>query len=500
MYPRLNLRREVLFLLFYTILCNLNMIAIGSMWGYTSVALPILRKNNTSSITLNDTETFLFLTLTLINQIVGSLLCLVAMKYGRRCAMISASVTSLAGWLLIASSYNVIQLLAGRVLTGMSFGLSLSPSTVYIGEIAISSWKECLTAVPIASMSIGIFYVYLLGFLIQDSWKLIAIFCIIPSLLFVFCIFIIPESPGWLLVKGRKEAARNALLRIRGLHRETREFEEEFARLISYIESKKNEMFQLTCLSTDVSSANKESSSSLTSNAWNKLKNIWTIMRLPEVWKPLVILNVYFLIMQFNGMYTVIVYSVTMVINAKITMDPRLVTVIIGLIMMIMSFVTVGCSPRIGRRTISIVSNVGMSISMGGLAMYTQFFEKINIGEIPLIFGSFGLMIPWALIGELYPTKYVGVLGPLTNFFTILCTAVNVHIYPLMVRWNKVATIFYCYSAMSFLIAIYTTILPETRGKSKTQIEEIFRGKQKSTKSEFENACKTNEAIDTTTL
>lgn len=109
-------------------------------------------------------------------------------------------------------------------------------------------------------------------------------------------------------------------------------------------------------------------------------------------------------------------------------------------------------------------------------------------------------MIPWALIGELYPTKYVGVLGPLTNFFTILCTAVNVHIYPLMVRWNKVATIFYCYSAMSLLIAIYTTILPETRGKSKTQIEEIFRRKQKSTKSEFENACKTNEAIDTTTL
>lgn len=81
------------------------------------------------------------------------------------------------------------------------------------------------------------------------------------------------------------------------------------------------------------------------------------------------------------------------------------------------------------------------------------------------------------MIGELYPTKYINVLGPLTTIIELLYEFIVAQLYPMMVKQDKIATIYF-FCIMSIIATFFLIIvLPETRGKTKTQIEEIFRGK-----------------------
>ncbi|TGZ33045.1 Facilitated trehalose transporter Tret1-2-like protein, partial [Temnothorax longispinosus] len=96
------------------------------------------------------------------------------------------------------------------------------------------------------------------------------------------------------------------------------------------------------------------------------------------------------------------------------------------------------------------------------------------------------LSITYSLIAELYPSKYVNVL-----VFSILYSFTTVQLYPMMVTQDRNAT-FYLYCITSIIATIFITIaLLETRGKTKTQIEEVFRGKLKieETFRKIEGAC-----------
>ncbi|XP_018353651.1 PREDICTED: facilitated trehalose transporter Tret1-like [Trachymyrmex septentrionalis] len=495
MYLRLNIQRELFFLFLYTIICNLALINAGATLGYSSIVLPILASNR-SSITLNAVEISFFASTISISQIIGCLLCLIIMNYGRRCNMIVCGVNFSLGWILIASSYNVIQLFIGRMLTGIAIGMCAASVGIYLAEISITSWKTVITVTPNIALTTGILIVYLLGFVLQNDWRLIAAFFSIPSILFVLCnIFFIRESPEWLLLKGRKEDARIALLCIRGLRQETTEFQEEFTKMTNYVEKNKFEISQ-NCR-TDFSSTKETGQKFLTWNVWSILKRIWRTILLPEVWKPFVILNLYLLFQKLCGLYVIIFYTVDLITRLNITIDPFLIAVIVGVIQLVGIVITACCSKRIGRRTISIVSGVGISISLSILAVYLQFFENISITTIPIAcilfyvgFGSFGFFsIPWSMIPEQYPTRYVNVLGQLTTFISLVGSYIVIQLYPVMVTHNRNATIYF-YCIMSIIATIFLMIaLPETLGKTKTQIEDAFRDYKLQIDENIEDTC-----------
>ena len=89
--------------------------------------------------------------------------------------------------------------------------------------------------------------------------------------------------------------------------------------------------------------------------------------------------------------------------------------------------------------------------------------------------GSFGfLALPWAMIGELFPTRFVNVLGPTTTCLGGLYNFGTVQLYPHLVAFGPM-TMIYTYCIISFLATIFVAIvLPETRGKSKDEIEQTF--------------------------
>ena len=103
----------------------------------------------------------------MISTPVGCLLSLLTMKAGRRFAMGSAGTVCSLGWIVLATSYSPSQLLIGRCITGFATGMASTPASVYLAEISMPRYTTMLTACSSFFISIGIMFVYLLGFLIK---------------------------------------------------------------------------------------------------------------------------------------------------------------------------------------------------------------------------------------------------------------------------------------------------------------------------------------------
>ena len=94
-------------------------------------------------------------------------------------------------------------------------------------------------------------------------------------------------------------------------------------------------------------------------------------------------------------------------------------------------------------------------------------------------FGSVGvLIIPWTLIGELFPIKVKGKLAGLTISLAYVLMFIVLKIFPYALQLLTTPGIFLVFSINSFLCCLFVFIfLPETHGKSFSQIENHFMAK-----------------------
>ncbi|KAL4616531.1 hypothetical protein ACB092_07G205500 [Castanea dentata] len=139
---------------------------------------------------------------------------------GRRPLLIISSVLYFISGLVMLWSPNVYVLLFARLLDGFGIGLSVTLVPVYISETAPPEIRGLLNTLPQFTGSGGMFMSYCMVFgmsLMQSpSWRLMLGILSVPSLLyFVLTVFFLPESPRWLVSKGRMLEAKQVLQRLR---------------------------------------------------------------------------------------------------------------------------------------------------------------------------------------------------------------------------------------------------------------------------------------------
>ncbi|KFK34392.1 hypothetical protein AALP_AA5G139300 [Arabis alpina] len=142
-------------------------------------------------------------------------------RVGRRSMLILSSLLYFVSSIVMFWSPNVYVLLLARLLDGFGIGLAVTLVPIYISETAPSEIRGLLNTFPQFCGSGGMFLSYCLvfGMSLQEapSWRLMLGVLSIPSILyFVLAAFFLPESPRWLVSKGRMEEARQVLQRLRG--------------------------------------------------------------------------------------------------------------------------------------------------------------------------------------------------------------------------------------------------------------------------------------------
>jgi Na+/melibiose symporter-like transporter len=318
-------------------------------------------------------------------------------------------------------------------------------------------------------VSLGIVTVYTLGALFQDNWRLVAgVCCVFPAVSIAAVWAVLPESPVWLLSRGRVREAEASMRYIRSVPTG-----------VPLPESLQHEL-----------DAMMHSSGRLDkSNSW---KDILSFLKKPEAYKPLLIFNAFFFFQQFSGIFVVIMYAVTIVMEIGVHVDAYLVTVLVGVSRLVMSVVISYASRRCGRRLLCNISGLGMTLSAGVLAGFLSLMHDGHIshdtavayGWIPItalllsvLTGNLGfLTLPFAMLGEVFPAKIRGWACGVTTFIATIYSFMAIKLFPDMRHWMGYHNVFTLYTAV---VAIGTVTmyfcLPETHGKSLQEIEEFFR-------------------------
>ncbi|KAL6865069.1 hypothetical protein ACP4OV_016220 [Aristida adscensionis] len=138
---------------------------------------------------------------------------------GRRSTVVFAAAIFFTGALLMGFAVNYAMLMAGRFVAGAGVGYGIMIAPVYTAEISPPSARGFLTSFPEVCCNLGILLGYVsnyafAGLPLRIGWRLMLGIGAVPSVLLALLVFVMPESPRWLVMKGLLADARAVLRRI----------------------------------------------------------------------------------------------------------------------------------------------------------------------------------------------------------------------------------------------------------------------------------------------
>lgn len=153
----------------------------------------------------------------------------VADALGRRPILIMSSMFYFLSALVMFWSPNVYVLMMARLVDGFGIGLCATLAPVYISETSPPEIRGLLNTLPQFTGVVGMFLAYIMVFCLSLSetpnWRVMLGVLFLPSFLyFLLTVFYIPESPRWLVSKGKMAEAKQVLQRLRNREDVTGQF------------------------------------------------------------------------------------------------------------------------------------------------------------------------------------------------------------------------------------------------------------------------------------
>jgi len=376
---------------------------------------------------------------------------MIADLIGRKTAMLLMVVPFTAGWLLIICSNSLLMFYFGRFITGLSGGAFCVAAPLYTAEIAESEIRGTLGSYFQLMLTIGILASYVLGAAIKNMKTLSIISAIVP-LIFFAAFFFMPETPVYYLKKGKEEAARKSLIRLRG---NQYDIEAELQAQREALEETKRSG----------------------ATFMNSIKS-------PAAKKGFIIAYGLMLFQQMSGVNSIIFYSSDIFTKAGASIEPNIATIIVGAVQVVSVFLGTLVIDKLGRRILLLASIVVMFLMTLILGVYfycitfTTAFDNIKwFAIIPLciflILFSFGFgPIPWLMMPEIFAPEVKGVAGSSACLFNWLMAFIVTKFYSDMTEAVQSYGTFWIFSLFCAVGIVFVYFLvPETKGKTLDQIQ-----------------------------
>ncbi|XP_062189297.1 polyol transporter 5-like [Phragmites australis] len=460
------------------ILASMTSILLGYDIGVMSGASLYIKKD----LRISDVKLEILMGILNVYSLVGSFAAGRTSDWiGRRYTIVFAAVIFFVGAFLMGFAVNYGMLMFGRFVAGIGVGYALMIAPVYTAEVSPASARGFLTSFPEVFINFGILLGYVSNFAfarlpLHLGWRVMLGIGAAPSVLLALMVLGMPESPRWLVMKGRLGDAKVVLDK-------TSDTPEEAAERLADIKAAAGIPAELD---GDVVAVPKQQNSE-EARVWKEL----ILSPTPAMRRILLSgIGIHFF-QQASGIDAVVLYSPRVFKSAGIIDDNKLLgtTCAVGVTKTLFILVATFLLDKIGRRPLLLSSVGGMIFSLVCLAAGLTVIGHHPDAKIPWAIGlaiastmayvaffSIGLgPITWVYSSEIFPlhVRALGcALGVATNRVTSGVVSMT------FISLSNAITIggaFFLYGGLAVLAWVFFfTFLPETRGRTLEGMSKLF--------------------------
>lgn len=393
--------------------------------------------------------------------------------WGRTRVMFAGAVLFFVSSILSGIAWSVWDLILWRLMAGLGIGIASVIAPAYIAEIAPAAMRGRLGSLQQLAITLGIFAALLSDQLLQDAaggaaeelwfgleaWRWMFLVAVVPATVYGILALMIPESPRYLVARGRREEAQKVLADVLGP-------DEDPAQRVREIEH---------TIETD-----------------KKLEEQATLRGprfglLPVVWVG-ILLSVF---QQFVGINVIFYYSTTLWQAVGFDESQSFqVSTFTAVTNVAVTFIAIALVDKVGRRPLLLIGSAGMTVTLAIMAI--AFTQATGTGDDVSLPGSWGVIalvaanafvvffgatwgpLVWVLLGEMFPNRIrAAALGVAAAAQWIANFIITVTFPPLLDTFG--ATIPYLlyatFAALSFVFTL--TKVPETKGVQLEDMESV---------------------------
>ncbi|WP_067455015.1 sugar porter family MFS transporter [Actinomadura macra] len=309
-------------------------------------------------------------------------------RIGRRWIFGLEGAVFLAGTAIAVSATGYGMLVVGRLVLGLAVGAASATVPPYISEISPKEIRGRLLTLNQLMITVGILVAYLvnLAFSGGGTWRAMIGVGALPALVMVASsLWVLPESPEWLLTHGRRAEARALVASV-----------SDEATADRLIEARERNLAAVGDSAAGGAGGDRKAA------GWRSL--------LARRVRPALIVGLALAAgQQFGGINTIIYYAPTIIERTGLTASNAIVySLAIGVINLVMTLVAIRLIDRAGRRDLLLWSFAAMAVTMGllGLAFVADWDPVLTLLFMVLYIAGFaGGVGPvfWTLIGEIFP-------------------------------------------------------------------------------------------------
>ena len=455
------------YLIFLSVVAALG----GFLFGYDTAVISGTIAQVTQLFQLDALQQGWYVGCALVGSIVGVLFAgILSDKLGRKLTMVISAVLFSTSALGCALSADFAQLVVYRIIGGVGIGVVSIVSPLYISELAVAQYRGRLVSLYQLAVTVGFLGAYLVNYqllawaesgtqlsvdwlnkiFITEVWRGMLGMETLPAILFFIIIFFIPESPRWLIVRGKELKAVNIL--------------EKIYNSITEAKSQLN-----------------ETKSVLTSET----KSEWSLLMKPRIFKAVIIGVCIAILGQFMGVNAVLYYGPSIFENAGLSGgDSLFYQVLVGLVNTLTTVLALVIIDKVGRKKLVYYGVSGMVVSLILIGLYFLFGDSLGVSSLfLLIFFLFYVFccavsicaVVFVLLSEMYPTKVRGLAMSIAGFALWIGTYLIGQLTPWMLQNLTPAGTFFLFAVMCVpYMLIVWKLVPETTGKSLEEIERYW--------------------------
>lgn len=413
----------------------------------------------------------LAMTIALIGCLIGAMLCgCLADRIGRKKLLMSSAFIFFFSALAtgMVDAFDVF--LVARFFGGIGIGIASGLSPMYIAEVAPTSIRGKLVSLNQLTIVLGILAAQITNWLIADpipaeftpadiaaswngqvAWRWMFCAAAFPSLAFAVMAIFIPESPRWLAMKGKKEAAFGILSKIGGSDYASAELEA-------------------------VNEANSKDSSQA------GLKTLFS-----KPYRKVLIIGVFVaFFQQWCGTNVIFNYAQEIFQAAGYAIGDVLFNIVVtGIANVVFTLVAIFTVDKWGRRSLMKLGAAGLCgiYCILGICYFFQITGVFMIVLVVAAIACYGMTlgpVTWVLLAEIFPNKVRAVAVATGTFALWIGCSTLTYTFPFLNAGLGSYGTFWIYSVVCLVGFIFITVmLPETKGKSLEELEDELVGSEK---------------------